>query len=247
MRNIAIVSAVLLAALLALCPFASAQEGPRPGVEVEANGIPGPGWKAVPRSQNPDIIEEQNKKYKVEGHAFDPHDISGVWVTGTRMDRKKVVFTPYGEKLHQATKDDISPKGIIIPGSKDPEYICDPQGFPREASAGYGLEFVQLPDRTFEFFEWGHSWRTIWTDGRKLPAEPPYDRYEGYAVGRWEGDTFVVESNGYDDRSWLGEDKVGNDNAGKPAYGFPHSNEMTLVERYKRVSYGKIQFSLTIT
>ena len=63
-------------------------------------------------------------------------------------------------------------------------------------------------------------------------------RAETSRVGRWEGDTFVVESNGYDDRSWL--------NASNPDGGFTHSDEMKVVERYKRVDYGTLEEELTI-
>jgi len=243
-----IISAALLAALLALCPLASAQEGPRPGLEVEANGLPGPGWKAAPRSQNPATVEADKKRYKVEGHPFDPHDISGVWGNeGIGLDVKHVSLTPDGRKLREATKSDVSSKGIILPGSKDPEMICDPLGWPRNFTLNYGFEFVQLPGRTFEFFEWSHTWRTIWTDGRKLPADPPYQRFEGYAVGHWEGDTFVVESNGFDDRSWVSNTgAAGGSSEPSAEYGYPHTDEMKVVERYKRLDYGTLEASLTL-
>ena len=101
------------------------------------------------------------------------------------------------------------------------------------------MEFVQTPSRVFQFFEWGHTWRTIWTDGRKLPDDPPVERFYGYNVGRWEGDTFVVESNGYDLRALIGSD------ATRPLY--PHSSAMTVEERYKRLDYGRLQATLTIS
>ena len=120
---------------------------------------------------------------------------------------------------------------------------------PRAFTYNYGFEFVMLPDRVLQFFEWGHTWRTIWTDGRALPTNPPTPRWLGYAVGRWEGDTFVVETTGFDDRSWLAEDR---DNARRQPedrgnYGFPHSDEMRTVERYKRTSFGTLDATLTIT
>jgi hypothetical protein len=118
--------------------------------------------------------------------------------------------------------------------------ICDPLGYPRLFAYNYGFEFVVLPNRVLQFFEFGHSWRDIWTDGRQLPEEPPQPRWMGYAVGRWEGDTFVVESNGYDDRSWLSEDRRDR------RWGFPHSDKLRVVERYRRTSYGTLDASLTI-
>ena len=65
-------------------------------------------------------------------------------------------------------------------------------------------------------------------------------------MGHWEGDTFVVESNGYDDRSWIEQDQR-KQNSKKSQGGFPHSDEMQVVERYKRVNYGLLQVELTIT
>ena len=60
----------------------------------------------------------------------------------------------------------------------------------------------------------------------------------GWNVGHWEGDTFVVESNGYDERSWL--------TASNPDGGWTHSDEMKVVERYKRLDYGTLESELTI-
>ena len=80
--------------------------------------------------------------------------------------------------------------------------ICDPLGFPRWLNYNYGMEFANLPGRTLQFFEAYHTYRTIWTDGRALPKDPE-PRWMGYSIGRWDGDTFIVESTGYDDRSWL--------------------------------------------
>ena len=115
---------------------------------------------------------------------------------------------------------------------------CDPHGWPRLYTYNYGFEFVMLPDRVLQFFELTHAWRTIWTDGRKLPANPPEPRWMGWSVGRWEGDTFVVESTGFDDRSWL-------TNA-RPDGGFPHSEEMRVVERWRRVNYGTLEAQMTV-
>ena len=79
-----------------------------------------------------------------------------------------------------------------------------------------------------------HIFRTIWTYGRVLPtldddAEP---RFLGYSVGRWEGDTFIVQSSGFDDRSWLDTE------------GHPHSDEMRVEERYQRASFDTLKLDL---
>ena len=151
------------------------------------------------------------------------------------ISRRFPPFTPFGQKLFDATHSD-SPDW----NSKDPMNICDPLGYPRAFAYNYGMEFIQLPDRTLQMFELSHTWRTIWTDGRKLPPNPPILRYMGYSVGRWDGDTFVVEANGFDDRSWVSEDRR------KRRNGFPHTDEMRVVENYKRLDYGKLQATLTV-
>lgn len=271
MRHFAMISVLLSAtllvlALLILAPPALAQQGaagqaprqapgqaadanpPRPGFEVPLI-TPGPGWKACPHCENEAYKKEDRKKASVDTRPFDAHDISGIWsgnpndleVNGTPLDMKAVPsFTPYGQKLWEANQSD-SPDW----NSKDPVNICDPMGWPRWITFNFGFQFSVLPDRVVQFIEWGHTWRDIWTDGRKLPANPPIPRYLGYAVGRWEGDTFVVDSNGYDDRSWLATTAAGR-GAGKPG-GYPHSDEMRVEERYKRINYGVLQVTLTIT
>ena len=198
---------------------------------------PGPGWKTCPRCTNPKQLAAANAAYKVEGHAFNPHDLSGVWGNnGTELDVKNVPpLTPLGQQMFDATRSEIP-----TTNSKDGMLICDPLGYPRWFAYNYGMEFAMLPDRVLQFFEWGHTWRTIWTDGRKLPEDPPQQRWLGYAVGHWEGDTFVVEGNGYDDRSWISEDRRNR------IRGFAHTDEMRTVERYKRTSYGTLEAEMTI-
>jgi len=60
----------------------------------------------------------------------------------------------------------------------------------------------------------------------------------GWSVGHWEGDTFVIESNGYDDRSWL--------DAARPDGGWTHSEDMRVVERVRRVNYGTLEWEMTV-
>jgi hypothetical protein len=168
----------------------------------------------------------------------DPKDLSGVWTRQSRiltMSNEVPPMTPWGKEKFEATRPVYGPRAV--PGGNDPISNCDPMGIPRnlflEVSI-YPLEIVQTPKRTFQFFEWAHSFREIWTDGRKLP-EKPDPRWMGYSVGRWEGDTFVVETIGMDDRTWL--DHFGN----------PVSEDMHLVERYRRLDRDTLELNMTIT
>ena len=227
MKRFVSVSVVALG-ILALSPMMGAQ------------GLP-EGWLPCPRCQSAQERAASRTKAGVEGHAFDPRDISGVWGNnGMELSIVPPPFTAKGKALYDATRADETADGTAVSNSKDGMLICDPLGYPRSFAYNYGFQFVVLPDRVLQFFEWGHTWRDIWTDGRKLPDNPPQARWLGYAVGRWEGNTFVVESNGYDDRSWIQEDRRDR------RWGFPHTDQMHIVERYTRTSYGTLDASLTI-
>ena len=226
MRNRIVIPMI---ALLAGLAFSS--------VMLAQRGIPPPdGWKACPRCQTQQDRREARAEYKVDGHPFDPHDLSGIWgYDGVDLDLKTAPpLTPWGQQQYEATKGEF---GL---NSKDGMLKCDPLGYPRTLTYNYGMQFVTLPDRVVQFFEMDHTWRDIWTDGRKLPEDPPEMRWFGWSVGRWEGDEFVVESTGFDDRSWLQEDYRDR------TYGWPHSDEMRVVERLKRTSYGNLDVSVTI-
>jgi hypothetical protein len=112
---------------------------------------------------------------------------------------------------------------------------CNPQGVPRALLYPDPVEFHQLPDRILQHFEWHYELRTIWMDGRKLPASVDLPRWWGYSVGRWEGDTLVVESVGHEDRTWV------------DYFGYPHSDAMRLEERYRRTSADTLELNMTIT
>ena len=217
----------------------------RPGREIP-EVTPGPGWKPCPRCQNPDQVEASRERFK-PAQPFDPRDLSGVWGNdGIHLNVKTMPeMTPYGRKLWEATQALANPRepgGAMNggPGSQDPMMLCDPLGYPRLFTYNYGTEFIQLPNRVLQFFEWGHTWRTIWTDGRPLPKDPPEMRFLGYSVGRWEGNTFVIESSGFEPSTWLDQDRR------TMARGIPHSEELRVVERWTRTSPMTMEVELTV-
>lgn len=245
MRYRMIVSIVALAAIVLLPSAAPTQAQGQAKPSVVPSVPPPPGWNACPRCQNDQDRREANSKGKVEGHAFNPRDLSGVWYQGTgAIFRNPPPFTPWGKERFDATIGEKNAAGEPL-HSKDTsgegggaQVNCDPRGWPRLSTANYGFEFVTLPGRVLQFFEQTHTWRTIWTDGRKLPENPPELRWMGWNVGRWEGDTFIVESTGYDDRSWLSDTT--------PDGGWPHSDEMRVVERWRRLNYVTLELQMTV-
>jgi hypothetical protein len=108
-------------------------------------------------------------------------------------------------------------------------------------------QILETATQVILLYQFNKKWRVIWTDGRALPKDPdnpgwalkdvppPEPRWWGYSVGRWVDDyTFVAESNGFDDRTWL-------DNAGRP-----HSSAMRVIETYRRVDADHIEKTLVI-
>jgi hypothetical protein len=249
------ISMLGLALLLSLAPAAQAQDAKkpltigdfdRPGREIP-EVTPGPGWKTCPRCQNPDQFAASLEAHK-PAQPFNPRDLSGVWgydgmpLTVSAMPQ----MTAWGRQQWEATQALANPRepdGAKNggPGSRDPMMLCDPLGWPRLFTYNYGTEFIHLPDRTLQFFEWGHTWRTIWTDGRQLPPDPSELRFMGYSVGRWDGNTFVVESSGFEPSTWIDQDRK------SMARGIPHSEEMRIVERWTRTSPTAISVEMTIS
>jgi len=171
----------------------------------------------------------------------DPRDLSGVWTRTSpllTLSQTRPPFTPLGQKLFDANKPSYGPRAVPPAVGNDPTGNCDPLGLVRnlllELVAVYPMEIVQTRDRVFQFFEWGHSYRQVWTDGRPLPKDADLT-FNGISTGRWEGDTFVVTSGFFDDRSWLDH------------FGTPHSPEMTLEERYRRLDRDTLELNMTLT
>jgi hypothetical protein len=110
---------------------------------------------------------------------------------------------------------------------------CLPEGMPLVEMAPAPYKIIQNTGLTVMLYERDTTYRQIHTDGRKLPADPS-PTWLGYSVGRWDGDTFVVESNGFNDRSWL------------DARGHIHSEALHLTERFHRINFGTMLLELSI-
>jgi len=116
------------------------------------------------------------------------------------------------------------------------EDLCDPAlltGFPLAGLLSEPIKIVQAPQLTMVLYEVGNTHRQIYTDGRKLPTEFNLPAYYGYSVGRWERDTFVVESAGFNDKTAL------------DGSGTPHSDQLRVVERFRRRDFGHLDIEMT--
>ena len=144
-------------------------------------------------------------------------------------------YTPYGLEMFKRNKTSNGPTQVPAAEENDPAHACDPQGFPREDLFEIrATEFIQTPIKITLLYTYGRIWRTIWTDGRELPKDPD-PTWFGYSVGKWKDDfTFVVETNGTDQRTWL-------DNAGRP-----HSEDLRAEEIFHRIDRDNMELTLTI-
>ena len=167
-------------------------------------------------------------------------DISGVWdAGGTGIGGTGYVSPPWTDWAKQKAstfKPGNGPRAVFEADINDPlSTVCDPTGFPREVLyETRPFQVVQTPNQVLILYMFEKRWRVIWTDGRPLPKDPD-PRWYGYSVGHWEDDTtFVVNTVGTDERSWL-------DNSGNP-----HSDQLKVEERYHRVNHDLMELTVTL-
>jgi hypothetical protein len=173
---------------------------------------------------------------------FDPHDLSGMWDFFNRgvegqgiyatISKTPPPMTEWGKARYAEARPEYGPKAAIA--GNDPITQCVPTGIPRVMFYPQPHEIVQAPDRVFMFFEREHAYRQIWTDGRQHPndLEPTY---MGDSIGWWDGDTFVVDTVGFNEnKNWI------------DFFGDPHSDQLHLIERYKRIDHDTLTMQLTV-
>jgi hypothetical protein len=161
-------------------------------------------------------------------------DLSGAWVGNGPIGDISTGLLP-GEEI------------VLLPAAKalmdsrmaadDPEARCLPTGVPRIAP--YPWRVVQTPaygkaTHLFFLFEGNiHSYRQIFVDGREHPDDLEASWY-GHSVGRWEGDTLVIETVGFNDLFWF------------DFAGHPHTTQLRTIERYTRTKFGELEVVTTI-
>lgn len=134
-------------------------------------------------------------------------------------------LTPLGvERLRQHTQ----------PGAFNPTLNCLPDGVPHGDLLPEPFKIMHTPGVIVMLYEVETTFRQIFMDGRKLPADMS-PTWQGYSVARWDGDTLVIDSAGFNDRSWL------------DARGTPRSTDMRIEERFRRRDYGHMDLTITIT
>lgn len=202
------------ALLLLASTTASAQwlDLPTPGIPRLPDGKPNP---SAPAPRAPD------------GNP----DLSGLWkpaiVTGDLRDPKN--FKPWVREAMAAHEKDYYKHG--------PHMQCLPQGpgnIAGNGGGGGGYKRIVQGASTLAILNADLTYRQVFMDGRKLEADP-LPIWMGYSVGRWEGGTLVVDSNGYNAKTWLHPE------------GLVHSEKLRITERYRRPDFGRLIVDVTYT
>ncbi len=177
-------------------------------------------------------------------------DLSGIWqaigeprAPGALFGSGEFLNSKYFRDVLSDFKrgeEPLTPTGAEIfrrntqPGVVGPSLICLPDGVPHADLLPEPFKIVQMPRETLFLYEVETMFRQIFTDGRKLPVNPA-GTWLGYSVGKWDGDTFVVDTMGFNDLSWL------------DARGHGHSEDMRVEERFRRLDFGHLDVTVTIT
>ena len=160
-------------------------------------------------------------------------DFTGVWMEredAITFTSKEPPLQPWAEAIFRAAKPGYGPRATS--DSRDPILSCLPPGVPRILLIPFPMQIVQSPSEVIMIFEYDHFVRHI-----ALDREHPKDMapsWMGDSVGKWSGDTLIVDTVGFNDKSWL--DQVGH----------PHSDALHLIERIRRVDHDTLQDDLTI-
>ena len=145
--------------------------------------------------------------------------------------------------------DNLLPQGVEAPmlpwaaeaythrvatmGYERPMTFCMPHGVPDAFTTPMPFKIIQTPGDMIILFEEFHKYRQVHTDGRKLPEDPD-PSWMGTSIGRWEGNDFVVETAGFNTKTWLDRS------------GHAHSDKLKVTERFRRTDRDHLQIDFTI-
>ena len=159
-------------------------------------------------------------------------DLSGIWAAADNKylqnlaaDGIEVPFQPWAEKLYKERSENL--------GKGRPSERCLTHGVTDFDALGINWKIIQTPGMIAVLYEAYNHYRQIFLDGRPLP-KPTQPAYLGYSVGRWEGETLVVETTGFNDVGWLDDG------------GHPQTEALHVTERFRRRDFGHMDLQLTI-
>ncbi|MCH8268208.1 MAG: hypothetical protein IH846_11875 [Acidobacteria bacterium] len=146
-------------------------------------------------------------------------------------ESEPMALTPWAAERHVYNKDPLYDRGDRVRNELDPSSHCFPAG---TARLGPPFQILQTPGKVFIIYEANHEVRQIFMEGREHPRNLELT-WNGHSIGRWDGDTLVVDTIGIRDESWLDQG------------GHEHSTQLHVVERLRRVDAETLEIERTLT
>ena len=182
---------------------------------------------------------------KGDGPQAPPHDLGGPWTLKATPENRTFYnftfskdgpeMTPWAlERFKQAKASNTG--AYSLETTNDPVLRnCSPPGTPRVYFHPYPFEFIPMAKGMLMIYEYDHTIRRIYTDGRPVPEDPDLT-WMGTSVGHWESDhVFVVETVGLNERTWT--DRAGH----------PHSDQLRVTERFNRIDKDNLKINFIMT
>jgi len=166
----------------------------------------------------------------------DAQEIRGVWWITEATDKllpsdgSPIPFTEEGRKAYDANIAGLANKTL----TDEARRVCVPDGVPRILGAPYPIQIVQTPGQTTIVHEVNHVFRIVFMDQQHPSDDDALPFYSGHSIGKWEGDTLVVDTVHFNDKTFV------------DGTGLPHSDQLHVVERIKKINGGK-QLEITAT
>jgi hypothetical protein len=190
---------------------------PTPGIPRTADGKPN---LSAPAPRTPDGKPDLSGLWEPASKGADPQ-----FLDIAKNVKGGLPFQPWAAELVRARRADEN--------KDDPDGHCQPLGLVKMHLHPYPRKMIQLPGLLVILFERNTEYRQIFMDGRPLP-EDPQPGFNGYSVGKWDGDTLVVESIGFKDGLWL------------DISGTPLTDAAKVTERFRRPNFGNLEIEITI-
>ncbi len=189
-------------------------------------------WKVtdpIPRLKNGDPNLSAPAPRRADGKP----DLTGIWIADPPKLRDASIGMPDGLPMQPWAQKLFDQRKTGDLSAEDPDANCLPQGVPKIDSTPLPFKIYQEPKAIVFLNEAFDQFRQVFMDGRPLPKDPN-PQWFGYSVGKWDGDTLVIESSGFNGRAWL--DQVGH----------PSTESLHVVERFHRRDLGHMDVTSTV-
>jgi hypothetical protein len=229
--RLAVSAAFSLLAAVTLCPIpASAQwvKYPTPGVPRMPDGKPN---LAAPAPRTGEGKPDLSGLWDMEHNL--PCPAEGCLPNQPSKDFNDIGSSVKGGLPYQPWAADAVKQAHANNRAMDPLSHCLPTGIVRSLTFPEYRKIIQVPRLLVMLNALNASYRQIFTDGRPMPTDPD-PSWNGYSTGKWDGDTLVVQTTGFRDGLWL-------DN-----YASPLTAAAKIIERFRRVSFGKLEVEITV-